>query len=191
MILNIYFLGIIFGGLVFLAFHSLAPSNIIKNTSFLVGASAGVRALIIFVSVYMANSDVLIFKWNVKWKYIGIAIIVLDLIGLNSLNQGGHVAHLGGALLGYLYAVQLKKGKDIGLGFEKLADRFMSLFKHKSPLKTVHRKKSKSKVTSKTKDEFQSFNKQKQINVILDKISKSGYESLTAEEKEFLFRAGK
>ena len=192
MILNIYFLGIIFGGLIFLAFYNLAPSSIIKNASFLVGASAGVRALIIFISVYMANSDVRIFKWNVKWKYIGMFIVGIDIIGfLSGVNQGGHIAHLGGAFLGYIYAVQLQKGKDVGLGFEKLADGFMSLFKPKSHLKTVHRKTTKSKMAGKTKDEFKSFNKQKQIDIILDKISKSGYESLTAEEKEFLFRAGK
>lgn len=83
------------------------------------------------------------------------------------------------------------KGKDIGRGFEKIMDAFINLFKSskKTPLKTVH--KNKSKVGGYTKGEFDEFNNQKKIDVILDKISKSGYDSLTAEEKEFLFKAGK
>ena len=191
MILNIYFLGIITGGLAFLAVYNLVPKTIMSTTALLVGASAGVRALIIFLAVYMKESEVRVFKWNVKWKYIGLFLVGLDVLGLFGLNQGGNIAHLGGALLGYLYATQLQKGKDIGLGFEKFADSFMSLFKPKTTLKTVHRKKNKPNYAGKTKDEFQTFNKQKQIDIILDKISKSGYESLTAEEKEFLFKAGK
>ena len=106
-------------------------------------------------------------------------------------NSGGYLAHLGGAILGYFYAKQLVKGKDIGKGFEKFMDAFINMFKFskKAPLKTVH--KNKSKVGGYTKGEFNQFNNQKKIDLILDKISKSGYDSLTAEEKEFLFKAGK
>ena len=96
-----------------------------------------------------------------------------------------------GALLGYLYAVKLKQGKDIGTGFERSMDTVLTWFKPKSNLKTVHRKKKSKDYAGKTKDDFNTYNNQKKIDLILDKISKSGYESLTAEEKEFLFRAGK
>ena len=126
-----------------------------------------------------------------KLMYVGFVMVALDLFGLFGGNSGGNVAHLGGDLLGYFYATRLRQGIDIGKGFEKIMDAFTSLFSFtkKSKLKTVH--KNKSKVGGYTKGEFNQFNNQKKIDVILDKISKSGYESLTKEEKEFLFRAGK
>ncbi|MFL0353758.1 rhomboid family intramembrane serine protease [Xanthomarina sp. GH4-25] len=189
--LNIYFLGAIFGGLLFLFGYNVLPS-FFDGDSRLVGASAAVRALLIFLCAYMPNMEVRFFMFNLKLWYLGVAIVIIDFLGLFGLNAGGNIAHLGGALLGYFYAVQLKKGNDIGKGFERIMDWFVSLFKKskKSPLKTVHKRKS-SKVAGYAKQEFEEFNKQKKIDVILDKISKSGYDSLTKEEKEFLFKAGK
>ncbi|MFC0605463.1 rhomboid family intramembrane serine protease [Winogradskyella pulchriflava] len=191
MALNIYLLGIIVGGLAFLLVYNVLPSRLLVNTSGVVGASAGIRALLIFLGVYMSQTEVRLIFFNVKLKYIAIALVIMDVIGLFGWNQGGNVAHLGGALLGYLYATKLQQGKDIGTGFEKNMDAVVSWFLPKSTLKTVHRNKKKTIYAGKTKEEFQTFNKQKRIDLILDKISKSGYESLTAEEKEFLFKAGK
>ncbi len=193
MILNVYFLGIIFGGLAYLIVANLIPTNFFGARGILLGASAGVSALLLFVAAYMPNSEIRLFNaFNVKWKHIALVIVGLDLFRmLLGFNQGGYLAHFGGYLLGYLYATRLQKGKDIGEGFEKMMDTFVSWFKPKSNLKTVHRKKEKSGYAGKTKKEFDSFNKQKRIDLILDKISKSGYESLTAEEKEFLFKVGK
>lgn len=193
MILNIYFLGIICGGLAYLAFANLIPIKLIGANDVLVGASAGVSALLLFVAAYIPNTEIRLFNaLNAKWKHIAMVIVGLDLLRLMfGINQGGYIAHFGGYLLGYIYAIKLLKGTDIGTGFERAMDSFMSLFKAKSNLKTVHRKKEKKGYAGKTKDEFHSFNNQKKIDLILDKISKSGYESLTAEEKEFLFKAGK
>ncbi|WP_370000255.1 rhomboid family intramembrane serine protease [Winogradskyella sp.] len=191
MALNIYLLGIIAGGLAFLFVYNVLPSRLLVNTPGVVGASAGIRALLIFLGVYMAQTEVRLIFFNVKLKYIAIALVVMDVLGLFGWNQGGNVAHLGGALLGYFYAVKLKEGKDIGTGFERIMDTVASWFKPKSNLKTVHRSKQKTAYAGKTKDEFNTFNDQKKVDLILDKISKSGYESLTAEEKEFLFKAGK
>lgn len=191
--LNVYFLGAICGGLLFLFGYNLLPSFFNTNTR-LVGASAAVRALLIFICAYMPNMSVRFFAFNIKLWHIAVAIIGLDIIGLFGLNSGGNLAHLGGTALGYFYAIQLKKGVDIGKGFEKLMDYIIALFKgsKSSPLKTVHRKKTTSnKMGGYSKEEFDEFNKQKRIDIILDKISKSGYDSLTKEEKEFLFRAGK
>ncbi len=197
MALNIYFLGAIFGGLLFMLCYTLLPSVFSANAR-LVGASGAVRALFIFLCAYMPNQEVRFFTFNIKLWHIGIAIIVLDVFGViaginNPVygNAGGNLAHLGGALLGYFYAKQLLKGTDIGKGFERSMDAVFNLFKgvNKSPLKTVH--KNKSKVGGYAKADFNQFNNQKKIDIILDKISKSGYDSLTAEEKEFLFRAGK
>ncbi|WP_136480095.1 rhomboid family protein [Cognatitamlana onchidii] len=195
--LNVYFLGAIFGGLLFMLCYSLFPS-VFQINSRLLGASAAVRALLIFLCAYMPNHGVRFFTFNLKLWYIGLAIVVLDVLGVLSGisnpetgNAGGNLAHLGGAFLGYFYAKQLAKGQDIGRGFEKFMDSLMGLFKSskKGPLKTVHKKKSK--VGGYSRGDFNAFNNQKKIDVILDKISKSGYESLTSEEKEFLFRAGK
>lgn len=191
MALNIYFLGIITGALAFLFVYNVVPSQFLKPTGGLVGASAGIRALIIFLGVYMAETEVRVLVVNVKLKYIALILVAMDVLGLFTWNQGGNVAHLGGALLGYLYATRLQQGKDIGLTFEKLMDNVASWFQPKSNLKTVHRKKAKGEYAGKTKEEFNTFNNQKKIDLILDKISKSGYESLTAEEKAFLFKAGK
>lgn len=188
MALNVYVLGAIFGGVFYLLFNDFLPNS---GSGVLVGASAGVTAVLIFLCAYMPNQEVRIFTFNLKLWYIGAAFVALDVLRLLGDNGGGYLAHLGGALLGYIYAKQLTKGKDIGKGFEKLMDGFFSLFKFKkkSPLKTVH--KNKSKVGGYTKADFNEFNNQKKVDVILDKISKSGYDSLTAAEKDFLFRAGK
>lgn len=187
--LNVYFLGAICGGLLFMVGYNLFPS--ILGLSYLVGASASVRALLIFLCAYMPNREIRFFTIGLKFWYFGAAIVAFDIIGVFGPNSGGNLAHLGGALLGYVYAKQLVKGHDIGKGFEKLMDTIAGFFKFskKSPLKTVH--KTKNKMGGYTKADFDEFNNQKKIDVILDKISKSGYDSLTAEEKEFLFRSGK
>lgn len=199
--LNVYFLGIICGAIAYMLAYAIFPNGILKFTGPLIGASAGVRAALIFLCAYMPNYEVRIVNFNIKLLYIGLVFVLLDVFGLlnsmsadvpSSSNIGGDIAHLGGILLGFLYATQLKKGKDIGKGFERIMDSFMGVFSKKSKLKTVHRSKSKGKAfAGHTKDEFVEFNKQKQIDIILDKISKSGYESLSKEEKEFLFRSGK
>ena len=194
--INIYFLGAMSGGFLFMLCYSLFPS--VFGNSSLVGASAAVRALLIFLCAYMPNQEMRFFTFTIKLWHIGVAIVLLDVIGVfagiqnpATGNAGGYLAHLGGALLGYFYAKQLLKGDDIGRGFESLLNALGNIFKasKKSPLKTVH--KNKSKVGGYTKSDFNEFNHQKKIDVILDKISKSGYDSLTAEEKEFLFKAGK
>ena len=188
--LNVYFLGGISGGLLFMLCYSLFP-QVFNTGNRLVGASASVRALLIFLCAYLPSKEIRFFAFNLKLWYFGLAIVILDIIGLFGTNAGGNLAHIGGAALGYFYAVQLKKGQDIGKGFERILDWITNPFKNtqKSPLKTVH--KNKSKVGGYTKADFDAFNHQKKIDVILDKISKSGYDSLTSEEKEFLFKAGK
>jgi len=188
--LNIYFLGIIVGGLAYLAVYNIMPESFSAKVGSLVGASAGVNALLIFICAYMPNREAKFFAIKIKLWHIGLAIVVIDFIGLFGINQGGKVAHFGGSILGYLYATQLLKGTDIGKGFGQFTDRISNLFKPKSPLKTVYKNKKKPFVGH-NKEQFNEFNNQKKIDLILDKISKSGYESLTKEEKAFLFKSGK
>jgi len=185
--LKVYVLGILSGGFAYVLVYSLFPSGILNTVEPLVGASAGVRAIIIFLCVYLPNKEVRFFTFQFPLKYIGIAMVVLDIPGLFTQNSGGSVAHFGGYILGYFYARQFQKGTDIG----EFIDRITAYFSRSTaPLKTVHKKRKES-FAGKKKEEFDRFTHQKQIDLILDKIGKSGYESLTQAEKDFLFRAGK
>lgn len=191
-LINVYFLGVILGGMTFLLSYNVFPAFMGVQTA-LIGASAGVTAVLIFICSYIPNQEVRLFFFNVKLWYIGAFFVLLDLIQIpTSGNAGGHLAHLGGALLGYIYARQLLRGRDIGEGFSKLLDGFTGVFKKrekKAPMRTVYRKTA-SKDRRSNKD-FDKEAKQRKIDGILDKISKSGYESLSKAEKDFLFKAGK
>jgi membrane associated rhomboid family serine protease len=185
-----YILGGLFAGLIFVISYNIFPA-LIKKQSVLIGASASVFSVLFGATATSPN-----FKFNLLGIFqiplwvISSLYTLLFISTLPYANSGGELAHLGGAFFGYFYALQLQKGKDFGSGFERLMDNISGWFKPKSKLKTVHRKQ-KSAYAGKTKEEFNTFNKQKKVDLILDKISKSGYESLTAEEKEFLFRSGK
>ncbi len=189
--LNVYFLGVILGGLFFMVSYNVFPAFFEVNAA-LIGASAGVRAVLIFICAYIPNQEVRLIFFNIKLWYLGAFIVVLDLVQLSmGVNPGGNFAHLGGALLGYIYARQLLNGKDIGEGFSRMVDSITNLFKKtgkKAPMKTVYRKK---KSTTTTNMDYKKESRQRKIDTILDKISKSGYESLSKEEKDFLFNAGK
>ena len=184
---KVYILGILSGGFAFVLVYNLFPLGILNTVGPLVGASAGVGAIIIFLCTYLPNKEVRFFTFQFPLKYIGIAIVLFNTPSLFSQNSGGSVAHFGGYLLGYFYAIQFQKGTDIGEFIDKITAYFS---RSKAPLKTVHKKK-KASFVGKKKEEFDTFTHQKQIDLILDKIGKSGYESLTQAEKDFLFRAGK
>ncbi|GLB52312.1 rhomboid family intramembrane serine protease [Neptunitalea chrysea] len=195
---NVYFLGAIAGGLLYVFSYSIFPvfSNVYAG---IVGASAAVMAILIFVCTYTPNLEVRLFMlFTVKLWYIGVFLVLMDLASIQSGNPGGHISHLGGALLGFVYAKQLQKGNDIGAWFSSLMDGVVNLFKGdsktagKAKFKKVYRNKGGKKASQGTKvfDNDKNLH-QKKIDAILDKISKSGYESLTKEEKDFLFRAGK
>ena len=189
--INVYFLGVILGGLLFMLSYNVFPT-LANTNSALIGASAGVTAVLIFICTYIPNQEVRVIFFNVKLWYVGVFFVLVDLAQISSgENIGGRIAHLGGAALGYLYARQLLKGNDIGAGFTKLLDNLSNLFKpreKKAPLKTVYKNKSAS---SKSKADYDKQARQRKIDDILDKISKSGYESLSKTEKDFLFKAGK
>ncbi|MEM1260000.1 MAG: rhomboid family intramembrane serine protease [Bacteroidota bacterium] len=191
--INVYFLGVILGGLLFLASYNIFPTLLNTNTS-LIGASAGVTAVLIFICTYIPNQEVRLFGLiNLKLWYLGAFVVLVDLIRIASgENIGGRLAHLGGASLGYFYARQLLNGRDMGQGFSKVLTSMGNLFKSgkgKAPLRTVHRK-NKTK-GAKSGIDYNKETRQKKIDAILDKISKSGYESLSKAEKDFLFKAGK
>ncbi len=180
--LTIYLLGAIFGGLLYVFAYNLFPVFDGRN-SHLLGASAAVRAIMIFIAVYTPFTVVRIFMFKVKLWQIGLFVVLFDLIQLpSSGNAGGLLAHLGGALFGYLYAVQLAKGNDIGKWFENIIDWFANQVKprKKRPFKKVHR--TRRKTSSSTTKPTPAAEHQKKIDAILDKIGKSGYDSLTKAE---------
>lgn len=179
-LLSFYFLGTFFGGIFYIFSQNYFPL-FEGRSSLLVGASAGISAIFIGITTYMPNYQLkLRFIGFVKLWYLAAFWIALDVLGLIGGNAGGHFAHLGGALFGYIYVANYSN-KSINL-FQKIASIFTQ---KKSPLKTVYKSNEKRKATETT-----DFN-QKQIDDILDKISKSGYDTLTKQEKEFLFKQGK
>jgi len=189
--LSVYFMGGILGAILYIVSFNVFPA-FFNVSGYALGASGAVMAMVVFVGKYFPEKEVNIFITTIKLWQFAAFFVVLDLIQLPNGNSGGHIAHLGGALLGYFYASQLKKGVDIGLWFEKIIDTIISFltFKNKSKLKTVHKTKSERRATDKTVYQKKRA-KQEQTDAILDKISKSGYESLSKEEKAFLFQSGK
>lgn len=190
-LLTLYMLGAMSGGLLFALSYSLFP--VFQDMrGYLIGASGAVTAIMIFIATYTPNTEVRIFTFTLKLWHIALFLFVFDLLRIpSSGNAGGLLAHVGGGVFGYSYAIQLLKGNDIGKWFENFMDWIANLFKPqaKKPFKKVHRtKRPKSK---KSTSQTSKTEKQKRIDAILDKIGKSGYDSLTKEEKDFLFKAGK
>ena len=188
--LTIYLLGAINGGLFYVLAYNLFPvfNNISSN---LMGASAAVLAIVIFIATYTPEAMVRIFTFRIKLWQIGLVMVLLDLFQLpSSGNAGGLIAHMGGAIFGYVYAIHLKKGNDIGIWFENFMDLLVNLFKSNKykHFKQVHKTKQSAPKNTKRNP---TTNHQIKIDRILDKIGKSGYDSLTKAEKDFLFKAGK
>lgn len=189
-LLTIYMLGALFGGLLFVVAYNLFPV-FEESRGYLIGTSGAVTAIMIFVATYTPNTEVRIFTFNIKLWHIAVVLFLLDLVRIpSSGNAGGLLAHVGGAAFGYVYAVQLAKGNDIGKWFENFMDWIANLFtpRTKKPFKTVHRTTEPKPKRSTSKDS--KSERQKKVDGILDKIGKSGYESLTKAEKDFLFKAG-
>jgi len=172
-LLALFCFGIIFGGLLFVFSYSFFP--VFKGiNSPLIGSSAGVISVVIFMCTYTPNSTMRIFFFNIKLLYVGIAIIIFDLAQLPISNSGGHIAHLGGALLGFFAGSKMKKGENIFWYFKK----------------NLRTKKNKNKKKLNRHDNHKKYNQQK-VDRILDKISESGFDSLTSEEKKDLNEASK
>jgi membrane associated rhomboid family serine protease len=176
-----YLLGTFFGGLFYLFSQNYFPLFEGKTTT-LIGASAGISTIFIGISTYMPNFELKIrFIGFVKLWYLAAIWVSLDVLGLTGENAGGHFAHLGGSIFGFLYINKVRNRK-----FNIFKKLFSIFTPKKKPLKTVYRSTNNTKKNSNTKDFTQ-----KQIDIILDKISKSGYDTLTKEEKEILFKQGK
>lgn len=193
---GLYILGGIFGGLLYMIAYNVFPyfSQVIESTT-LVGASASVLAIVAATAYREPNYRVQLFLFGtVRLKYLALIVIGSDLLFITSENAGGHLAHLGGALGGVLFAYCLTKGIDLTSWINKLLDGILTLFSGKS-----WKRKPKMKVEYKNsynRKQDYNYNAQKkaqsdEVDRILEKLKKSGYDSLTTEEKKNLFDASK
>lgn len=191
---TLYISGGIAGALLYIIFFNVFPVfESMTPFSKMLGASASVFAIVSAVGTYAPDLPVrMLFFGNVKLKYIAGTFILISFLNITKANPGGNIAHIGGALLGFFFAREWRKGKDI-TAWVNTATAFVKAiftFKKKSRMKVKY-KKSNQQQRSETRYEYNSRKKeeQEQVDAILDKISRSGYDSLTKAEKDFLFRA--
>lgn len=186
--LGLYFLSSIFAGIVFVASYYF-----LNVSSGIVGASAAIMAILVAATTYQPLMNVrLMLIGNIKLWHITAVVLIMDLMQFRLGNTGGHISHLSGALFGFIFVKFLQNGLDLSIPVSKIIDFGVGLFtkSEKVPFKTVHKNYTKpaerpsARVVTKDKS-------QQQIDEILDKISQSGYDSLTKDEKEFLFKVGK
>ncbi len=187
---SIYLLGGLAGAALYALTFNTIPYYIDMNHPPMIGASASVMAIIFAAAFYKPDAEVSLFMlFRIKVVYIAIFMFVIDFISLDSnTNSGGHVAHIGGAIVGYVFAKQYLKGKDITRWINKIIDWIVNLTKPSD--------KKKMKVKYKKREADYEFNQRKnqateEIDRILDKIKSSGYSSLNTEEKKRLFDASK
>lgn len=189
---SVYINGGLAGAILYIFAYNLFPvfGNVIP-VSKAIGASASIMAILAALATYVPNMEVrMFFIGNIKLKWIVIFLFVVDVLSISQSNSGGHISHIGGAIYGYFFALQLKKGKDISGWIWPIQRFFKKIFsfEKKSKIKVTHRSgvpKSDYQYNANKKQE------QEKVDAILDKISKSGYDSLTKEEKNFLFSQSK
>lgn len=181
----VYLLGGISGAIVYIFSFNVFPAfSGILSESVAIGASASVMAIVIAIAAYVPDYTVTLFLFgSIRIKYMALAIFILTSVIDFSSNSGGKLAHIGGAFFGYFYTLNLRKGRDIAKGFNSMIDFLATAFKPRKKMKVTHRKSATDYDFNRTKVDHQ-----KKINSILDKISKGGYDSLTKEEKETLFK---
>ena len=185
-LLSTYLLGGLAGGLLYVVFYNaFSVFEPVREVSIAMGASASVMAIVVAAATYNPERRMhLVFIGPVKIIYIALVMFIFTSLVDFSVNTGGKIAHIGGAFMGFIFAHYYKKGKDITKGFQGLLDAIATWFKPgKQKMKVTHKRSSDDFEYKREKVE-----EQKEIDKILDKISKAGYESLTSKEKELLFR---
>lgn len=188
-LLSTYVLGALSGALIFVISFNLIPrfAEVAEHAT-AVGASAATLSILVAAATTVPNYVVrLVLIGPIKLKYIALVLVLIDFIFIPDGNAGGHFGHLGGALFGFIYASQLKQGRDLTVDFLKPIYWIKNgIPKRQSKIKVVHRKRKSDYDYNAEKK-----NRQEQVDAILDKIKRSGYESLSKSEKEILFQASK
>lgn len=196
-VLGLYVLGGLAGGALYMVLYTVVPYY--ANPSILVGASAGVLAVVVGAATFQPNFVVHLFLLGaVRIKYIAIFVVVSSLLRTLGDNAGGEIAHLGGAGLGYLFMIQLQKGSDWSKPVARLLIWGKSFFIRQPKIKVSYKNEERfgstksTRKTSTSRKKKTSENKetsQAEIDAILDKISEKGYDALSKEEKQKLFNA--
>jgi len=181
----VYILGGLSGALIYVLSFNIFPAFTDQvDISVALGASASVMAIVIAITSYVPNYTVNLFIFGrIKLIWVALIMFIFTSVMDFSDNSGGKLAHIGGALFGYLYILNMKKGRDIGKGINRIIDSIVTLFRPRKKMKVTYKKPVSDYDYNKTKTEHQA-----RINIILDKISKGGYDILTKEEKETLFK---
>lgn len=191
----LYFLGGFAGAIMYiLAFNVFPLFKSALPTADAVGASASVLAIVVGTATLLPNYTIRLFLFgNVPLKYLALVMVVLDLLSLAGNNAGGHFAHLGGAIFGFIYIKQLQTGNDLGAWFNRFADWLVTLLrsrKQKSNMRVSYKRTAGDAKGGSSKADAHKV-PQEVIDRILDKIAQQGYDGLSKEEKEQLFRASK
>lgn len=185
---GLYVLGGIAGAVLFMLAYNVFPYfQTVASSSYLMGASASVMAIVFAVSFYRKDLEIaLLLIGRVKLIYLALFTFAIDLLAITSDNAGGHIAHIGGALFGIWFAMRIRQGKDLTAPMNRLIDWLVNLGKRKPKMKVTHKR-------AETDYEYnvRKHRENGEIDSILDKLKHSGYESLSAEEKRKLFDASK
>lgn len=185
---GLYVIGGFSGGLLYILAYNIFPL-FMQSTGLLMGASGSVTAIILAVALNSPNLEMrFLLIGNIKLKFIAIAVVLISFFGITSSNAGGEIAHLGGALYGYIFIVSLRRGKDNTRGFNRLMDSLSTLFK---PRRLKVKRPAGAKKMNDQEYNMHKASTMAEIDRILDKIKASGYGSLSEEEKRKLFEQGK
>lgn len=187
---GIYISGGIAGALMYmLAYHFFPYFRNRETIAFLMGASASVMAIVFAVSFYRKDYELqLMFIGRIRLIYLAFFAFIIDFLSITSDNAGGHIAHIGGALWGMLFAFRLKQGKDLTVYLNRLIDRIVNMRKRRPPrMKVTYGRRPETDQEYRARKQAES----QALDAILDKLKRSGYESLSSEEKKALFDASK
>ena len=192
-LVGVYILGGLFGAALYMAAYSLLPAFAgEREMSRAIGASAAVMAVVFAVCTYLPNHRIYVFLIGpVRLIHLALFTVLIDLLSIPNENAGGHIAHLGGALFGCLFTLFARRNVDIAGGFAGFFEKIgQKLFARKKGMRVKYKRTTRQGAGAQTRAEGKK-ERGERINDILDKISKSGYESLTREEKELLFKSGR
>ena len=187
-LMGLYLLGGLSGAVLYVVLYNVLPLFApIAGASYLLGASAAVMAIVVATAVRVPDQEILLFLFGaVRLKYIAALVVLISFLSMGGANAGGNIAHVGGAIFGFLYGWQYRRGHDLTRGINALIDKIVTLFKPRP----------KMRVRMGDKQMDMEYNRRKHqemadIDAILDKMKRTGYDGLTADEKRRLFNAGK
>ncbi len=198
-LVSLYVLGGLAGAAMFLLSYNLIPKLVEGPGATVIGASGAVTAIIVAAATLLPDyTFMLILLGPVKIKWIAAVLVLISIAGVNGGNAGGEITHLGGALLGFVFVKQLQAGRDLGMPVQAIGNWFIKLFSRRPAMQAsrndaAYRRPAPvsagSTAVGRAPAPAAPLHSQEEVDLILDKISRSGYESLSKEEKQKLFRA--